>query len=171
MVPHDAFGVMGGLRLLIKGASGMDPYIDISGWALSGDEGDIHEKNRDFFSMESNNSTLIMESSWGLDIDCNYWAIKGEIGTKLPKPADNVKLVVVMGYFNLLQVPAAWIGTNMEDNKQLGWEIDVRFVWTVAENVDLFLGWGSLNDAFFFKDMFNTNNSVNMAAGGITAKF
>lgn len=168
---HEAYGGFGGLRLMVKDPGGMKPYIDISGWYVSGDDGDVTKKNRDFLSLESVNDTLIIESSWGLDIDCNYFAAKGEIGFNFPKPINSLKLSINGGWFQLNQVPLAWVGTARDDKNGLGYEIDARISWAVTEQIELFITFGYAGGTTYFKEAFNAKESVMMLAGGINARF
>lgn len=168
MVPHEAFGAMVGMRLKMNDRSGMHPYIDVSGWYLSGDEGDIHGKSRDFISFESVNSMLIIESDMGLDIDTNYFAVKGEIGTHLPGSAKPVSIEIRGGFFQLVEAYHLAVDTG---EKNLGFEVDGFLRWDVSESAQLYIGGAFLGGATFFETQYLTDASTMMGAVGINAKF
>jgi hypothetical protein len=168
---QEAWAGYGGLRYFFKGAEPADPYVEISGWYVSGDAGDTAAKNNDFLSFESVDSAMILEGDLGLDVDCNYWAVKGEAGVKLPVPGNALKLVLFAGYFHLLRVPAAWEGTPREDRARLGIEADARLVWAVCEEVEFFASYGFLGDAQFLHEATGAANHANMALAGVRAKF
>ncbi|MHC4599196.1 MAG: hypothetical protein ACYS47_09345 [Planctomycetota bacterium] len=173
MVTHKAMGAMGGLRIKFKDKGGMHPYFDVSGWYLTGDRGDRHEQSEDFMSLESVNDTLIIESDMGLDIDCNYFAAKVEIGTHFPG-AKNVELNILGAYFNLLKTPLTAVprsATYDEDEKGLGFEIDTKLIWKVSEGADLFIGFAFLGSSKFLDMMFDSGDSTMMGVAGLNARF
>jgi hypothetical protein len=177
IVTHKAIGAYGGLRIKFKDKSGMHPYLDVSGWYLTGDRGDRHEQSEDFISLESVNDTLIIESDMGLDIDCNYFAAKVEIGTHFPGSAKNVELRILGAYFNLIKTPLFTVPFSTapagydEDEKNLGFEIDAKLIWRVSEGADLFIGFAYLGGSKFLDMMFDSEDSTMMAAAGLNARF
>jgi len=168
MTPHEAYAAMFGFRIKYKDKSGMNPYFDVSGWFLSGDEGDPHEKSQDFISFESVNTTLILESDLGFDIDCNYFAVKAEIGTHFPGKAKDVSIQIKGGFFNLVQAP---LGAVDPDEKALGIEVDAMLTWAVSETSELFLGGGALIGAKFFEVQYGTEDMAFMGMVGVNARF
>ncbi|GEM_PF-3053041 len=167
MVPHEAYAAYAGFLLKYKDASEMHPYLDVSAWFLSGDEADEHEKNEDFLSFESVNSFMILESDLGLDIDCNYWAVKAEVGTRLPYSASDFQIRILGGMFSLLETPLGMV----DEEESLGIEVDVYLTWDVAEGASLFMGAGFLSGAKFFDEMMGVESSTMMGVGGVEARF
>ncbi len=166
---HEAYGAYGGMRLKITDDSKIHPYIDVSYWRLSGDRGDPADENRDFMSMENVDSTLIVEGNEvGFDIDCNYWAIKGELGLHLPSSLNPIAIQVSGGAFWLLKTPKDIMSTTAnglgqywtysqtftgDGKKNLGWEIDVKVTWEVSEEAKIFLAVGALRDSAVFRNI------------------
>ncbi|MCU0723993.1 MAG: hypothetical protein MUC63_10345 [Planctomycetes bacterium] len=168
---QEAWAGTAGARFLFGGAGALDPYLEVSAAYLSGDSGDLAEKNNDYLSFESVDSALILESAWGLDVDCNHWAVKAEGGLKLPVAGNTLKAVLFAGYFELVRAPAAWKGTEREDRRRLGFEVDARLAWTVCEEVEFFAAYAFLGDAQFFHEATGAANHASVALAGVRGRF
>jgi hypothetical protein len=128
------------------------PFFEISYWWVSGDDGNALEHNRDFVSFEDVDTLLIMESNdVGLDVDCNYRALKWEIGFKL----EVFEFSVRYGMFYIVHGPHkptfGYPGTSDgKYDKLLGNEVDVRFTFKLQEHVEITAVAAILFDAEFW---------------------
>ncbi len=169
LIRHEAYGCYGGLRFKVTDDSKIHPYFEVSYWRLSGDRGDVMEENGDFMSMENVDSTIILEGNEvGYDIDCNYWAIKGEMGFHLPSSLNCISLRISGGAFWLISVPKDVMDVNTngvgeywtysqtftgESKRNLGWEIDVKLNWDVTEEAKIFISVAALRDSAFLRNV------------------
>lgn len=113
------------------------PFFEFSYWWISGDDGNPLDTNRDFLSFEDVDTLLIMESNdVGLDVDCNYRALKWELGFKL----ETFEFSVRYGMFYLIHTPyhsyyGSPPGGRAHFSKLLGNEVDVRFSFKLQEHL------------------------------------
>lgn len=139
------------------------PYIDLSFWYISGDDGDVDDSggidNEDFVSYEYVNSSMIMEdSTFGLDVDSNYWAVKFEGGftTTTGLRPDDLAFRLFYGFFQLNEEPdrvgLAMGGPGLEIEDDLGHEVDFNITWTYNESLSMNFGAAWLWSADFFGD-------------------
>lgn len=153
------------------------PYLDLSFWYLTGDEGDVDDtgtiENEDFVSYECNKSSMILEdSTFGLDVDSNYWAIKlqGGFTTTTGLKKDDLAFTLFYGFFQLVEEPnrmfmgAAALDRDIE--KDLGNEVDLKVAWTYNESLSFTFGAGWLFGADFFGDRTTPAQTLAGIAGG-----
>ncbi len=130
------------------------PFFEISYWWISGDDGDPNDVNRDYLSFEDVDTMIIMEGKdIGLDVDCNYRALKWEIGLKF----ENFEFSVRYGMFYLIHAPKKSYYGNPPDghahySKMLGNEVDIRFSFKVQEHVTISAVAGLVFDAEFWDE-------------------
>jgi hypothetical protein len=183
---HESWGGYGGIRLQMPWHPNRF-YIEAQGVFVMGDDGSTtrsngrQRTNRDFMSLENNNHTLIIEGNQaGLDIDSNYFAIKGEIGLTVWGQLD---LKLIGGVFNLIHAPNAQTHewgqyvaparvssaaalANYEFDDNLGIEVDVRVAWRPSDTVSLYAVYGTLFGSDFLDDVFDVST---LSAGLIGA--
>lgn len=131
------------------------PFGEFSFWFVGGDRGDPYaNENNDFISMEDVDTFLIMEDNdFGLDVDCNYRAFKGEVGVRF----ETMELSVRYGVFHVLYAPnqtaygAPPFG-GKSFSRELGNEVDLRFTLKLQECVKINLVAAFLFDAFFWDE-------------------
>ncbi len=130
------------------------PFFEMSYWWVGGDDGNPMRENRDFVSYESVGTLLIMESSSvGLDVDCNYRALKWELGFKL----ETFEFSVRYGMFHLIHSPYKPYYKYPPDganhySKILGNEVDVRFSIKVQEHLSVSAVAAMVFDAMFWDE-------------------
>ena len=156
---HEAFGGYGGIRFQAPYYPKSKPYLEVSYWTLSGDDGVALKTNgrmnanKDFISFENVNHSLILESSEiGLDLDSNYSALKIQGGVTLLSKVD---FSVFVGVFTMNEEPNVALlpaGVTSVSDK-LGTEVNVRLTWRPSETVRLSLALASLSGGTFFEDM------------------
>ena len=139
--------------------SGQFLFVDCAYWNISGDSGNPYKANEDFVSFESVAGAMILESSdAGLDIDTNYWAIKGEGGVTL----ESLSLSLFYGMFRLNDAPFGNNGSTAVVKDRLGNEADIR-VRYLLDNVELSVGAGFLFDSNFFTSLTAYRATTNAA--------
>ena len=141
----EAYAVYGGFRYYIPGEEDPNrrPYFDISYWEVSGDRNGADGTNSAFVSLENNNDTIVVEDGYyGLDIDQNYRAIKLKAGYS---PAPRWDLEVLYAYFELVDNNGTVDNTPAEHDK-IGDEIDFNARFFVTDYLTLRLGMGWLLD-------------------------
>lgn len=163
---HEAFGGYGGIRFQAPYYPKSRPYLEVSYWTLSGDDGVALKtngrmnENKDFISFENVNHSLILESSQiGLDLDSNYSAVKVQAGVTLWSKVD---FSVFVGSYTLNEEPNAALlpaGVTSVSDK-LGTEVNVRLTWRPSETVRLSLALASLSGGTFFEDMQRADDSA-----------
>jgi hypothetical protein len=192
LIRHDAHAAYAGMRVKIMDEGRIRPYLDISYWRISGDTGDVNEENGDFMSMENVDTLLILEGDeLGFDIDCNYWAIKAEIGFRLPSALNAISIRITGGFFSLLNTPkditymndpAALYPSYAQEfdpdtRKDLGIEVDLRIAWEVSEEAKIFLAGGMLFNSTVLENLSTMHNATDAsdstfcALAGIELKF
>jgi len=128
------------------------PFFELSFWWVGGDDGNPLDNNRDFVSFEDVDTLLIMESNdVGLDVDCNYRALKWEIGFKL----ETFEFSIRYGMFYLIHTPdhgyyGSPPGGRVHFSKLLGNEVDVRFSFKLQEHLTVSAVAAILFDAQFW---------------------
>ncbi len=104
--------------------------------------------NRDgnFLSYENVNDLLIVEDQYfGVDIDTNYWAIKGGVGGSLKvgsAATNNLHLSVGLGYARLAENAPGLVTTV--DVSTIGFEIDPTIAYDVNKQVSAYTKFGVL---------------------------
>lgn len=134
----DTFGGYIGGRFNFAG--NLSPYIDLSFWYLSGDNGSVATRNEDFVSHRYlGNSTLLLENNfYGFDVKSNYWAIKAEAGLKANlRREKDFSVSALVGFFTVNEEI-----TNKPDD--LGTEFDVRLGWDYNDSLSFALAGGFL---------------------------
>ncbi len=140
---NGSFGIYGGIRYHIGGLGDMNPWVDLSYWEVSGDDGGADDKNGNFVSLESNNDTIIVEDSYyGLDIDSNYRAIKFKGGMNL---SSDWSLEALYAFFEL-QDNRNGTASNLTSSDKIGDEIDLRVHYRATDYLNFSLGTGWLID-------------------------
>ncbi len=121
-------------------AGNLSPYIDLSFWYLTGDNGSVATKNEDFVSHRYlGNSSLLLENNfYGFDVKSNYWAIKAEAGLKANlRREKDFSASVLYGFFKVVEE-----ATGAPDD--LGSELDVRLGWDYNDSLSFALAGGFL---------------------------
>jgi len=141
----------------------LKPYVDLSLWNLSGDNGEIDSDNEDFISYENVQSTLIMEGNLlGLDLDSNYNAIKFEAGITTQfdinkdGTGEEVTIKLLYGTFSLTEKPekVGRIATQVDllgIDDSLGSEIDIVATLKYSDSLSFTFGIGMVTGADFFE--------------------
>ncbi len=141
----------------------LKPYVDLSMWNLSGDNGEIDSDNEDFISYENVQSTLIMEGNLlGLDLDSNYNAIKLEAGITTQfdinkdGTGEEVTIKLLYGTFSLTEKPekVGRIATQVDRlgiDDALGSEIDIVATLKYSDSLSFTFGIGMVSGADFFE--------------------
>ncbi|MHC5039905.1 MAG: hypothetical protein ACYTHM_21575 [Planctomycetota bacterium] len=161
-VGHDlahqrAHAAYGGARvepeIKLGKALSLTPFFECSFWWLSGDRGDPYQSNEDYVSFEDVDTFLIMEDNeFGLDVDCNYNAIKVELGARL----ETITLSIRIGSFRANYAPHQDLygkppyGASFK--RLMGNEVDILFEWRFKECVRVKLGAAFLFDGFFWDE-------------------
>ena len=152
-----AHAAYGGIRvepeIKLQKQLSITPFVEASFWWIGGDRGDPYQSNEDFISFEDVDTFMIVEDNdFGLDIDCNYNAIKTEIGVRF----ETFELSIRFGSFRVNFAPhqdlygkAPW---GASYHRLIGNEIDLRVEWRLKESVRVRIGAGFLFDAFFLDD-------------------
>jgi len=129
----------------LAGLGVLRPYIDISYWEISGDDEAEDSHNEAFVSLENNNLSLIVESSyWGLDIDQNYRAVRVQVGCY---PLENLELSAMFATFHLQNQNGTVDNRPGSRRYKIGDEFDVVLTYEYSTHVKFRLGTGFLVDA------------------------
>lgn len=174
---QDSFATYAGIRYQMK-VFDLKPGIDLSYWFIKGDNTPGGNVNNDFVSYENVDDTLIVEeNNYGLDIDTNYESIKVRflLGWDWPTTND----VPVDFEFSLLY---AFFQLEQEERnapEKIGDEVDVMAKWNVSPDLSLFAAAGWLFDAKAFNHAHDTlgisgdplGNDLAIATAGATLKF
>ncbi len=124
---------------------GWQPYLDLSYWEISGDTKAQDTKNEAFVSLENNNQTLIVESSyWGLDIDTNYRAFRVEAGFY---PLESLHVATAFASFHLHKNNGTADNHVGSKRNKIGDELDLILSYEYSTHVTMQLGTGFLWDA------------------------
>ncbi len=139
-----SFAVIGGIRYYVSGMEEVRPWVDFSYWEISGDDNASDKRNGNFVSLESNNDTLIMEDAYyGLDLDSNYRALKFKGGMNLTPDWS------LEGSYSFFELQDNTNGTaaNMSGHDKLGDEIDIIANYRATDYLTFQFGAGWLLDA------------------------
>ncbi|MFQ5654141.1 MAG: hypothetical protein ACE5GW_05370 [Planctomycetota bacterium] len=140
ILQRGAFAVYGGARYNFGVFGDLCPYIEASYWEISGDDNGANRKNDNWVSFENNNDTLVLEDGYyGLDIDSNYRAIKIRAGIN---PTEAWTVEALYAYLELQDNDGTADNTTSRHSK-LGDEFDIsaRFRATDYLNFRLATGW------------------------------
>ena len=136
---------------------GLQPYVDVSYWEVSGDDSADRKRNSNFVSLENNNLSLIVESSyWGLDIDTNYRCARVQAGFY---PYKGWHLGAMYGYFEYQDNNGTVDNREGRTRSKIGDEVDVTLTWEYSTHVKLQAGTGFLFDP----RALGTTQSVNLS--------
>ncbi len=147
---QEAFAGYAGLRFFLPGNEDSEPFIDVSYWEVTGDDNGDDFVNEAFVSLENNNDTIVVEDGYyGLDIDSNYRAFKVKGGFT---PANNITFEALYGLFFLQDNNGLADARPNSDPDRIGSEIDFRLNYRPADNVlfQLRTGWLVDGDALGF---------------------
>ncbi len=141
---EEAYAFYGGLRYNFQ-EHGTEqtarPYIDASYWEVSGDDDGDDSKNEAFVSLENNNDTIVVEDGYyGLDIDTNYRAIKVRGGFE---PARAWTIELLYAYFELQDNNGTADNTPASHDK-IGDEFDVNVRYRATDYLTFRFGTGWL---------------------------
>lgn len=140
-----AYGLVAGLHYDIPDADeGEAPWVDFSIWDMSGDDDASDGENSNFVSYEFNNDTIVLEDAYyGLDIDTNYRAIKVKGGMNL-SPEWSVQGLYAYATLNKNSNGAASNGNNSD---KIGDEFDFRAVYRATDYLTFYFNAGTLQNA------------------------
>jgi len=121
------------------------PWIDVSFWDYSGDSDSTDNSNGNFVSYEFNNDTIVLEDAYyGLDLDTNYRAFKVKGGMNL-SPEWSIQ---GMFTYATLNSNAGGLASNPSNNsKKLGDEFDVRATYRATDFLTFHMNLGTLQNA------------------------
>lgn len=112
------------------------PYVEASYWYLSGDPDQTDDRQQCFLSYEDVDETLIIEDNlYGLDVDTNYQAIKLKTGFN---PIRHMTLEILYAYFARARDRTA--------KDKIAQEIDIRLKWDYTESCTFEFGGGRAFD-------------------------
>ncbi|MGE3163332.1 MAG: alginate export family protein [Planctomycetota bacterium] len=118
---RNAFALYGGFRYTLPDVTG-SPFFDVSYWEISGDDNGGDSRNTAFVSLENNNDTIIVEDGlYGLDIDQNYRAIKAKAGFS---PHSQLRVDALYAFFQLHENNGTYSAAGTTQDK-IGDEFDV----------------------------------------------
>jgi len=142
---ESAYGLVAGVHYDIPEADEDEaPWIDISLWDMSGDDDATDNRNSNFVSYEFNNDTLVLEDAYyGLDLDSNYRAIKIKGGMNM-SPEWSVQGMYAYATLNKNRNGAA---SNGNSSNKLGDEFDVRATYRATDYLTFYINAGSLQNA------------------------
>ncbi|MHC4779178.1 MAG: hypothetical protein ACYTFG_11435 [Planctomycetota bacterium] len=157
LVHQRAHAAYGGFRIepeiKLEKELTITPFVEASFWWVGGDRGNPYQSNEDYVSFEDVDTFLILEDNeFGLDVDCNYNAVKTEIGVRF----ETFELSFRFGTFRANFAPdqdlygKAPMGAHFR--RLLGNELDIRFNWKLKESVHIGLAAAFLFDGFFWDD-------------------
>ncbi len=139
-----SFALLGGVRYFVGGMEDVRPWIDLSYTEISGDDNGNDDDNGNFVSLEANNDTIIVEDSYyGLDIDTNYRALKFKGGLNL---TDDWSIEGLYAYFEL-QDNSNGTASNSTSSDKLGDEIDIIVNYRATDYLSFQFGSGWLFNA------------------------
>ena len=139
-----SFAVFGGIRYYLGGLGEMRPWVDLSYWEISGDDNGNDSRNGNFVSLEANNDTIVLENAYyGLDIDTNYRAFKLKGGLNLSSDWS------VEGMYSFFELQDNSNGTaaNSSNSDKLGDEIDIKVNYRATDYLNFQFASGWLFDA------------------------
>ncbi|MGE4619443.1 MAG: alginate export family protein, partial [Planctomycetota bacterium] len=141
-----AYGLVAGLHYDLPESDETEaPWIDFSIWDISGDDDASDGDNSSFVSYEFNNDTVVLEDAYyGLDIDSNYQAIKIKGGMNLSNEW-SVQGLYAYATLNKNRGGAASNPGNSSD--KLGDEFDFRAVYRATDYLTFYFNAGLLQNA------------------------
>jgi len=117
----------------------MGIWLGINYTYVSGDGDDTENGDVDrFLAYESINDLLIVEDMYfGLDVDCNYTAIKisGGVALSVGQGKNNLEICAIVGLCKAQEKLAPYGGTDDED--KLGTEFDIRVKYNLSKQASL----------------------------------
>ncbi len=144
-INQDAYGLVAGLHYDLPEADEEEaPWIDVSIWDLSGDDDASDGENSNFVSYEFNNDTIVLEDAYyGLDIDTNYRALKIKGGMNL-SPEWSVQAMYAYATLNKNGGGAV---SNGNSSDKIGDEFDFRLVHRATDYLTFYFNAGTLQNA------------------------
>ena len=145
-IDQDAHAFLAGVRYDIPDMNEeAAPWVDVSFWDYSGDSNAADNSNGNFVSYEFNNDTIILEDSYyGLDIDTNYRAFKVKGGMNL---SPEWSIQGTFAYAVLNSNSGALASNPSNNNKKLGDEFDVRATYRATDYLTFHINAGTLQNA------------------------
>lgn len=145
-IDQDAHAFLAGVRYDLPD---MDeeaaPWIDVSFWDYSGDSDSTDNSNGNFVSYEFNNDTIILEDSYyGLDVDTNYRAFKVKGGMNL---SPEWSIQGTFAYATLNSNAGGNASNPSNNSKKLGDEFDVRATYRATDFLTFHINAGTLQNA------------------------
>ncbi|MEE2890374.1 MAG: hypothetical protein VX404_08015 [Planctomycetota bacterium] len=140
-----AYGLVAGIHYDLPEADEDEaPWVDISIWDLSGDDDATDGQNSNFVSYEFNNDTIVLEDAYyGLDIDTNYRAIKVKGGMNL---SSDWSVQAMYAYATLNQNGGGAV-SNGNSSDKIGDEFDFRAVHRATDYLTFYFNAGTLQNA------------------------
>lgn len=158
-----ALAVYAGARYYLPEYKDKRGYLDFSFWEVSGDDNGTDGKNSNFVSMENNNDSIVLEDAYyGLDIDSNYRALKLRGGMNL----DDEWSVEAMLMFAELQRNGGNRASGGTGSK-LGDEIDLRANYRATDYLTFAFGFGTLQNS----DALGVGSSINLLVAQTEVRF
>lgn len=141
---EEAYAGFVGIRFQLPGLEKVNAYLDASYWEVSGDDEGDDANNENFVSFENNNDTVVLEDGYyGLDLDTNYRALKLKAGFT---PWERISVDFLYAFFEL-QENNGTADNTPSNHDRLGHEIDVSLVYRPGDNLNFRLRTGWLLDA------------------------
>ncbi|GEM_PF-3326599 len=115
---------------------------------VSGDTDVTDERSSGFVSYENVNDTIVLEDQYfGLDLDTNYWTIQGSVGAAFTAGSgalkNNVEVSLLFGFFKLAQ-DVGTDGAGNGETDDIGHELDLRAKLWVSKQVSFDTAFGIL---------------------------
>jgi len=145
-IKQSAWAGYAGMRYTFDfpGMEDVKPYVEGSYTEVSGDADATDSYNKNFVSLENNNQSLIVENAYfGLDIDANYRAARAVVGFW---PHKKVRVEGMYAYFEL-QRNNGLVDVSSGRHNKIGDEVDLRLIWTYTDYLRVMVGTGWLWDA------------------------
>ncbi|MAJ28666.1 hypothetical protein CBD41_04465 [bacterium TMED181] len=145
-IDQDAHAFLAGVRYDLPDVEDDSaPWVDVSFWDYSGDSDSTDNSNGNFVSYEFNNDTIVLEDSYyGLDLDTNYRAFKVKGGMNL---SPEWSIQGTFAYFTLNSNAGGFASNPSNNSKKLGDEFDVRATYRATDFLTFHLNAGTLQNA------------------------
>ena len=163
IIQDGAFAGYAGARYYLPEYAEERGYVDLSFWEVSGDDDGTDGKNSNFVSLENNNDSIVLEDAYyGLDVDANYRAFKVRGGMNLD---DEWSVEALLMYSELQRNGGnrASIGSS----SKLGDEIDIRATYRATDYLTFRFGFGSLQNA----SALGVGSSINILVAQTEVRF
>lgn len=174
---QDSFGTYAGVRYEFK-LGQFKPGLDASWWYLKGDNRPGGNVNNDFVSYENIDDTLIVEeNNYGLDIDTNYTAFKVRallgVDTNSEDDLENdLEFSILYAFFQQEQA-------ERNQPEKIGDEVDIVVRWNYSPSLVFFGAAGWLFDVKSFNHAHDVNgipgnpdgNDLAIVTAGTILKF